>query len=108
MRKDKDYLVQYSSYKKKVALLKILAHPVRLAILAILEEGPKCVNDTEKILGISQSNLSQHLCLLRREGVLDFYESGKQHCYYLRKPEMIRDLIQFIEKDYSEPDRQMP
>ncbi len=43
------------------AILKALAHPTRLQIVAELLEGTKCVTDIQDILPASQSNISQHL-----------------------------------------------
>ena len=44
---------------------KALAHPTRLQIVAELLKGTKCVTDIQDILPASQSNISQHLTVLR-------------------------------------------
>lgn len=85
----------------KIEILRIIAHPVRLRILEELMKGVKCVSDFEDFLEISQPNVSQHLALLRRYRIIDYYIDGRLRCYFLRDP-MIPDLIDVIRKDYEE------
>lgn len=91
--------------KEKAEFLKTLSHPVRLALLRELSLGARCVNEMERFLGISQSNVSQHLILLRRLGLIDFYEEGTSRCYYLTRPQLVADICAFIEKDYPVVER---
>ena len=49
------------------ALLKAMGNPHRLYVLRQLANGEKSVGELEKIIGLSQSALSQHLARLRRE-----------------------------------------
>jgi len=85
----------------KIEILKMIAHPVRIKILQELMKGVKCVSDFEEFLEISQPNVSQHLSLLRRYGIIDYFIDGRLRCYFLRDP-MIPDLIEVISKDYEE------
>lgn len=89
------------SLGKKIELLKILAHPVRIKILDELTKGVKCVSDFDEFLEISQPNISQHLMLLRRYDVIDYYVDGRLRCYFLKDP-IILDLIELLQKDYTE------
>ncbi len=89
------------SLGNKVELLKIIAHPVRISILEELTKGVKCVSDFEEFLAISQPNVSQHLSLLRRHGVIDYYVDGRLRCYFL-KDALIPDIIELLKKDYAE------
>lgn len=50
--------------------LKAISHPLRLKILCIIGEGEFCVQDIVEAAGTSQSNISQHLAILRDKGVL--------------------------------------
>jgi len=84
---------------QRVELLRVIAHPVRIKILEELTKGVKCVSDFEEFLEISQPNVSQHLSLLRQQGVIDFYVDGRLKCYFLRDP-IIPDIIELIKKDY--------
>lgn len=87
--------------RKRVELLRVIAHPVRIKILEELTKGVKCVSDFEDFLDISQPNVSQHLSLLRRYGVVDYYMDGRLRCYFLRDP-IIPDIIEILKKDYME------
>lgn len=83
----------------KIELLKIIAHPTRIKLLEELTHGVKCCSDLEEFLEISQPNVSQHLSLLRRWGVIDFYMDGRLRCYFLRDP-LIPELLHLIRKNY--------
>jgi DNA-binding transcriptional ArsR family regulator len=89
------------STDNRIEILKNIAHPVRIKILEELIKGVKCVSDLEEFLEISQPNISQHLSLLRRYGIIDFYVDGRLKCYFLRDP-MIPDLIEVINKNYKQ------
>ncbi len=88
------------SIGKRVELLRIIAHPVRIRILEELIKGVKCVSDFEEFLEISQPNVSQHLSLLRRYGVIDYYVDGRLRCYFL-KDAIIPDILDILKKDYQ-------
>lgn len=87
--------------EKRIEILKIIAHPVRIKLLEELIKGVKCVSDFEDFLEISQPNVSQHLSLLRRYDIVDYYVDGRLKCYFLRDP-LIPDLIALINKEYKE------
>ena len=54
-----------------VNLLKALSNEKRLQIICALYQGEKNVGELEKIVGLSQSALSQHLARLRRDGIVN-------------------------------------
>src|SRR3990172_5344350 len=87
--------------EKRIDLLKILSHPVRIKILEDLTQGVKCVSDFEESLDISQPNVSQHLALLRSHGLVDYFIDGRLKCYFLREP-FIPDLLTLLKKEYEE------
>jgi DNA-binding transcriptional ArsR family regulator len=84
----------------KLEVLKVIAHPVRLQILEELTKGVKCVSDLEDFLEIRQSNMSQHLSLLRKHDLIDFYIDGRLRCYFLKDP-FIPDLLDLLGKRYE-------
>lgn len=51
-----------------VELLKALSNERRVMVMCALHKGEKSVGELEKIVGISQSALSQHLARLRKDG----------------------------------------
>ena len=50
--------------------LKAIAHPLRLKILCVVGEREACVQEIVDAVGTSQSNISQHLAILRDKEVL--------------------------------------
>jgi ArsR family transcriptional regulator len=50
--------------------LKAISHPLRLKILCVVGGEEVCVQDIVDAVGTSQSNISQHLAILRDKGVL--------------------------------------
>jgi ArsR family transcriptional regulator len=64
--------------------LKAMAHPTRLTIIQLLSESEQSVGTLEKLLGISQANLSQHLNLMKDKELLTSRRAGNQVYYRLR------------------------
>ena len=50
--------------------LKAMSHPLRLKILCTLNDQEISVQDIVENVGTSQSNISQHLAILRDKGIL--------------------------------------
>jgi ArsR family transcriptional regulator len=86
--------------REKAELLRQVAHPTRLHILEELAKGVKCVTDIQDFLEIPQSNVSQHLQVLRQARLVDFYEEGQLRCYYLLRPSFARALHQLLFSEY--------
>ena len=78
-------------------LLKALAHPTRLQIVIELLKGIKCVTDIQEILPASQSNISQHLTVLRNARLVDFSQDGAQRCYYVSRPRLAEGVIALLD-----------
>ena len=72
---------------------KVLSHPTRVKIVEELLKQKKCVNAIEVLLSLKQSNISQHLNLLRLSGIVDYEQEGNKKCYFLTDPDFIRDLL---------------
>lgn len=56
--------------EQAASALKSISHPLRLKILCVLGSEEACVQDIVEAVGTSQSNISQHLAILREKGVL--------------------------------------
>lgn len=87
-------------YASAARLLKLLGHPVRLALLAELARKPKCVSDIRDLVDIPQANLSQHLAVLREAEIVANHEHGNVRCYYLLRPDLVRDVLRLAARDY--------
>ena len=62
-------------------LLKALANSNRLMILCLLFEGPRSVGELNELLPLSQSALSQHLAVLREEGLVSTTRQAQEIHY---------------------------
>jgi DNA-binding transcriptional ArsR family regulator len=71
-------------------LLKAMANEWRLIILCQLSDGEKTVSELQAMLGLSQSALSQHLAVLRREKVVKASKHGQSVSYSLEGDEATR------------------
>ncbi len=60
----------------KSVILEALAHPNRIRILEFLRQGPRCQCEIAPELELEQSNLSRHLKILVRAGVLFSWKDG--------------------------------
>jgi ArsR family transcriptional regulator len=87
--------------EKRIDLLRVIAHPMRIKILEELILGVKCVSDFKGFLDISQPNVSQHLGILRTNGIIDFFIDGRLKCYFLKEP-LIPELLELLKKQYKE------
>jgi ArsR family transcriptional regulator len=73
-------------------LLKLLAHPVRIAILQILKHEEACVCHLEATLGYRQAYLSQQLAVLRESGIVIDRRDG-WNVYYQIQDQKILELL---------------
>lgn len=78
--------------EKAVALLKALASPVRLKLLCHLVERERSVGELAGLLAVRESVVSQHLALLRRDGLVAFRREGQTLWYRLDNPAARRVL----------------
>lgn len=69
--------------KLTAEFLRSMAHPVRIQVIKLLSEEEKCVRDILDIVGIEQSNLSQHLSVLKKQGIIDSRQNGTKVIYNL-------------------------
>ena len=72
--------------------LKAIAHPLRLKILCVIGDREACVQEIVEAVGTSQSNISQHLAILRDKGVMVTRKDANR-VYYRIGNERILQLI---------------
>jgi ArsR family transcriptional regulator len=61
--------------------MKAIAHPLRLKILCVLGEQEVNVQDIVDAVGTSQSNISQHLAILRDKDIVGWRKDGNRVFY---------------------------
>ncbi|MFH0761485.1 MAG: metalloregulator ArsR/SmtB family transcription factor [Bacteroidota bacterium] len=84
--------------EKAANMLKAIAHPVRISILNLLQEGEKLtVSEIHTKLNIEQSTTSHHLGILKDKDVLASKRDGKNTFYFLKHDQLSR-VIECISK----------
>lgn len=84
----------------QVKILKAMAHPIRLKIIKKLGNQKLCVCELNKDVEFTQSNLSQHLKILKDAGILESEKKGVWMHYRVKNKEIL-DLINIIENIIS-------
>lgn len=94
-------------FNEEAEILKVLAHQVRLQIAYGLSEFGDCnVKNIWTCLGLPQSNVSQHLNVMKNKGILTSRREGAEK-HYILKNRLVEDLICCVAKkkieDSSKP-----
>lgn len=78
-------------------IFKALSHPTRLQIVRLLQEKPMCVCDILPLLDSEQSNTSQHLSVLRNQGIVESKKDGLMVIYRIKNTEVYQ-MIDLAER----------
>ncbi len=76
--------------------LRALANPNRLVVLGRLQAGEQSVTDLLEHVPLSQSALSQHLAVLRNEGLVETRRSA-QIIYYRIADDRVRHMMPVLD-----------
>mgnify|MGYP000082492861 CR=1 FL=1 len=89
--------LDHERVEKIAFVLKTIAHPMRVAIIDLLNENEKMsVNDITAYLGLEQSLTSHHLANMKMKGILGSKREGKNIFYFLKMKE-VPGLIKILE-----------
>lgn len=83
-------------------LLKALANRHRLMIACQLISGERAVGDLAAALGVRDSTVSQHLALLRRDGLVATRRDGQTIYYSLANP-AVQAIIEILYRHFCAP-----
>lgn len=75
-------------YRMQAGIAKVLANPVRLRVLNLIGGREVAYGALLDDLGVSKANLSQHLAILRKAGVVAVRRDGVHVYYRLTLPEI--------------------
>lgn len=93
------------NYNDITQVLKAIAHPTRIQIIEILkEEKELCVCHLYEKLDLEQSNVSQHLKLLKSQNILSSRKIGLKVMYKIEMKEainIINETQSLIQKKIS-------
>ena len=88
--------------RRAAPLLKAMSNPARLVILCQLAEGERSVGELEDAVGLSQSGISQHLAVLRREHVVATRRDKQTVFYSLANADVVA-LMATLHKVFCKP-----
>ncbi len=92
-----------TTHGTQAEFLQAVGQVTRLRILEVLAEGERCVCDIQAAVRAQQSNVSKHLAILRRSGILTARREGGRVIYRIRNgriPEFLRRLSDVVPRDF--------
>ncbi len=85
------------NYEKASETLKALSHPARLKMVAGLLKDECNVAQIQKVLGMPQSTISQHLRILKNAGIIKGRREGTKTCYRVIDVR-VRKIVEVIKR----------
>ncbi|HSP96708.1 MAG TPA: metalloregulator ArsR/SmtB family transcription factor [Candidatus Dormibacteraeota bacterium] len=83
---------QHALRRFKAEIFRVLSHATRIHIVECLQDGELPVSSLLERVGVEPANLSQHLGVLRANGLVTTRKEGNQVFYSLRDPLLIEVL----------------
>lgn len=103
VRPEPDFGLLRENAGQAARLLRALSNENRLMLLCLMFEGEKTVSQLNESLDLSQSALSQHLAVLREEGMVSTRRAG-QNIFYGLASQPAQQVIETLHAVYC-PDR---
>jgi DNA-binding transcriptional ArsR family regulator len=88
--KDQHILYDDTDIVRAARCLKAMSHPLRLKILCVLGNNSISVQDIVEQVGTSQSNISQHLSILREKNILGSKKDANRVYYFIDDERMLQ------------------
>lgn len=85
--------------QKAAIALKAMGHPLRLKILCVLGNQELPVMDIVEQVGTTQSNVSQHIDILREKGIILSRRDGSKILCRIRDAELL-DLMNVMQRTF--------
>ncbi len=85
-----DLIGRTESINQASAAMQAIAHPVRLKILCLVGASELSVLEIVDAVGTSQSNISQHLAVLRDNGILAARKEANKVFYRIGDPRVLQ------------------
>jgi len=94
-----DFLNCDADIARAAELLKVMSHPIRLKIICQLGHDEKTVQQLIESVGTTQSNVSQHLSVMREKGVVEFRKIATRAFYKVSEESAI-NLVKLLKNLY--------
>ena len=85
-----DLIGRTESINQASAAMQAIAHPLRLKILCLVGSQELSVLEIVDAVGTTQSNISQHLAVLRDHGILHARKAANKVYYRIEDPRILR------------------
>lgn len=96
------------TFAQVAELLKAMAHPLRLAVLVSLVDGPRCVHELVDSTGATQPLVSQHLRVLRNADLLSREQRGREAVYAIADDHIHHIVVDAVDHVRTEGTRHGP
>jgi ArsR family transcriptional regulator len=94
----------YNQLEELSHLLKSMSHPIRLKILCLLQENELSVSEIKNSVETTGANISQHLNILRNQGIIDFRKEAN-FIYNRISDQRIITLMQTMQQLFCTQDK---
>lgn len=81
--------MSYTTFDAHAEILKAIAQETRLSILELLRDGERCVCEIFPAINREQSNVSRHLNMMQKAGILTRRKDGLRIFYAIKHPEVL-------------------
>jgi ArsR family transcriptional regulator len=82
--------------------MQAMAHPIRLKILCLVGSSERMVQEIVEAVGTSQSNVSQHLAVMRERGLLASRKEANRVFYRIEDPRILK-MISLTREIFCSP-----
>ena len=94
--------MQTEQIEQIAGLLKTIAHPIRLKILCLLQEKEMSVGELREVVKTTNANVSQHLTILRNQGIISFRKDANFIYNRIADPKIL-ELIGTMRQLFCQP-----
>ncbi len=93
-----DLMAKEDDIERASRSLKAMSHPLRLKILCVLGDQEVSVQEIVENVGTSQSNISQHLAILRDKGILKSRKDANRVFYKVGDERTLKliEMMQYV------------
>ncbi|MCF8298538.1 MAG: metalloregulator ArsR/SmtB family transcription factor [Saprospiraceae bacterium] len=88
--------IDLEKFENLAGKLKLMKHPMRIAIIELLDERPMNVTEIYTHFQIFQASASHHLNILKNHGLITKRADGKSMMYSVRK-NALKQMVECIE-----------
>ncbi|MEG3638836.1 ArsR/SmtB family transcription factor [Magnetococcus sp. PR-3] len=94
-----------NNVEKVARCMKALAHPLRLKVIVALNEKELSVQELVESVGTTQSNVSQHLTIMRDKNILSSRRVANQVFYRVGDCKVL-DLVSLTKKIFCQEEEE--